>query len=319
MLQDLEVREYWNRVVRLAQPLIVQEPAGQPGLRRSPGGGEKVTSFLGVPLQYAGKTVGMIGLANKEEGFDLTDQKAMESLSMAFMENLNHKRTEELVHALSQELLKAQEVERKRLSFALHDNLAQDLASLKIGLDILLEEQGDTPVATRQRVSELSRMVQRSITVVRDMAYDLHPAGLEELGLVKTVRLYCEDFSNRTGREVEFSSVGLEAIALDSDTQIALYRLIQESLTNIQKHTDTGPVTIRLTASFPHIMLCIEDQGKGFDVDKRLVAALGEKRMGLWSMRQRVAHLRGELKIESHPTLGTKIVVKVPCIGASDG
>jgi len=162
-------------------------------------------------------------------------------------------------------------------------------------------------------------MVQRSITVVRNMAYDLRPAGLEELGLVQTVRLYCEDFSQRTGREVEFSSVGLEAIELNSDTEIVLYRLIQESLTNIQKHTDAGQVTIRLTASFPHIILRIEDQGKGFDVDSRLVAALGEKRMGLWSMRQRVAHLRGELKIESNPTQGTKIMVKVPCMETFDG
>jgi PAS domain S-box-containing protein len=318
-LQDLEVWELWGRVIREGQSLIVKKPVSQPGLPRNPDDGEKVASFLGVPLQYAGKVLGMIGLANKEEGFDLGDQKALESLGMAFVEILNHKRSEELVHALSQELLKAQEVERKRLSFDLHDSLAQDLAALKIGLDMLLEEQEEIPVERRQRVAELSKMVQRDIMVVRNMAYDLHPAGLRELGLVQTVRLYCEDFSIRTGRQVEFFSVGLDAVELDSDSEIALYRLIQESLTNIQKHTDTGQVTIRLTASFPHITLRIEDQGKGFDVEKRLVAALGEKRMGLWSMQQRVAHLKGELKIESHPAQGTTIMVRFPCEETSHG
>jgi signal transduction histidine kinase len=162
-------------------------------------------------------------------------------------------------------------------------------------------------------------MVQRSITAVRNIAHDLYPASLEQLGLVRTLRRCCEDFSKRTGHEVHFASVGLEAIELDFDTKIALYRLIQESLNNIQKHADATRVTIKLAASFPHIMLRIEDNGKGFDVEKRLDAALRERRMGVWSMRQRVAHLRGELEIQSRPTQGTKIQVKVPYAEKSDG
>ena len=106
---------------------------------------------------------------------------------------------------------------------------------------------------------------------------------------------------------------------MDFDTGIALYRLIQEGLNNIQKHAAASHVTIRLAASFPHIMLRIEDNGKGFDVEKRLDEALRERRMGLWSMRQRVAHLRGEVEIVSRPMQGVKIQVKVPYKEKSDG
>jgi len=319
VIQDLEVRGYWDRAIKEARSFIVKDTPGQTDRGGNPGGRSKVTSFLGVPLQYAGETFGMLGLANRESGYDLADQEAVENLSMAFMETLNSKRTEEQVRLLSQELLKAQEIERKRLSCDLHDNLAQDLAALKIGLHILLDDQPGIPVEKRGIVSDLSRMVQRTIMVVRNMAHDLYPASLEQLGLVRTVRRYCEDFSKRTGHEVEFASVGLEAAELDFDTGIALYRLIQESLNNIQKHAAASHVTIRLAASFPHIMLRIEDNGKGFDIEKRLDAALRERRMGVWSMRQRVAHLRGELEIESRPMQGTKIQVRVPYMEKSDG
>jgi PAS domain S-box-containing protein len=318
-IQDLEARGYWDRASREAQSFIVQDVAGQPDGVGNPGGRPEVTSFLGVPLRYAGQTFGIIGLANKESPYDLADQEAVENLGMAFMETWNRKRTEEHVRMLSQELLKTQEIERKRLACDLHDNLAQDLAALKIGLHIFLDDQASIPVANRERVSELSKMAQRSIMVVRNMAHDLYPASLEQLGLVRTVRRYCKDFSKRTGHEVDFASVGLEAAELDFDTGIALYRLIQESLNNIEKHAAASQVTIRMAASFPNIMLRIEDNGKGFDIEKRLDAALRERRMGVWSMRQRVAHLRGELEIESRPMQGTKIQIRVPYMEKSDG
>jgi PAS domain S-box-containing protein len=319
VIQDPEVRGYWDRAIREGQSFIVQDVVGQPDRGGNPDGRPKGTSLLGVALQDAGKTFGIIGLANKESGYDVADRQAVENLGMAFMETLNRKRTEEHARMLSQELLKTQEMERKQLACDLHDNLAQDLAALKIGLHIFLDDQPGNPVENRGRASELSGTVQRIIMAVRNIAHELYPASLEQLGLVMTLRRYCEEFSKRTGHEVDFASVGLEAIELDFDTKIALYRLIQESLNNIRKHADASQVTIRLAASYPHIMLRIEDNGKGFEVEKRLDAALRERRMGLWSMRQRVAHLRGELEIESRPTKGTKIQVRVPYMEKSDG
>lgn len=229
------------------------------------------------------------------------------------------KRAEEHIHTLSQELIKAEENERQRLSRDLHDRLAQDLSSLKIGLDTLFDDQQDISVEKKQKVSELSKMVQRTIMDVRNLAYDLRPASLDQLGLVETVFHYCEDFSMRNALKVEFYSVGLDNTSLDFDTEITLYRLVQEGLNNIRKHAEASHVVVRLSASFPHIILRIEDNGNGFNVEERLDAALREQCMGLLIMGERAVLLNGKMKIESSPNQGTKILVEVPYKGKRIG
>jgi PAS domain S-box-containing protein len=229
------------------------------------------------------------------------------------------KQTEKHVRRLSQEVIKAQEVARQRIAADLHDRLAQDLASLKVGLDTLYGGQPDTEDERRQKVAELSRLLEHTLMAVRDKAYDLHPPSLKEFGLAYTVQRYCEEFAGKNSLKVDFFSLGMDDLELDFDTEIALYRLVQEGLTNIRKHADASQVIVRLSASFSHIMLHIEDNGKGFEVNNRLAAALDERRMGIWSMEQRVAFLNGEMKIESGRMHGTKILVKVPHMDETNG
>jgi signal transduction histidine kinase len=229
------------------------------------------------------------------------------------------KRAEKRIRMLAQELISAQEVERQRLAADLHDNLAQDLAALRIGLGSLFADQAETSAERRQRIGELSALLEHSIMAVRDMAYGLHPSSLEEFGLVYATRQYCEEFAGKNSVTVDFFSVGMEDLKLDFETEITFYRLIQEGLTNINKHADASHVSVRLSASFSHIMLHIEDNGKGFAVNERLKAALSERRMGIWGMEQRVAFLNGEMKIESRPMHGTKILIKVPYMDKNNG
>jgi PAS domain S-box-containing protein len=229
------------------------------------------------------------------------------------------KRAEERIRMLAQELISAQEIERQRLAADLHDNLAQDLAALRIGLESLYADEKDTSAETRPRVRELSALLEHSIMAVRDMAYGLHPSSLEEFGLVYAAREYCEEFAGKNDVTVDFFSVGVEDLELDFETEITFYRLIQEGLANINKHADASHINVRLSASFSHILLHIEDNGKGFDVRERLKAALGERRMGIWGMEQRVAFLNGEMKIESRRLHGTKVLIKVPYKDKSNG
>ena len=224
----------------------------------------------------------------------------------------DRKRAEERIRSLNQQLIKTQEIERQRLSCDLHDNLAQDLSTLKIRLDTLFDDQPDISAEKRKKVFELSTMVKRAIMGVRNLAYDLHPTSLNQLGMVQTLNRYCQEFSERNGLDVDFSSVGLDSTKLDFDTEIALYRLIQEGLSNIQKHAGASHVSVRLVTSHPHIILRIEDNGKGFMLKRRLKGALEEKRMGIQSMGQRVALLNGKIEIKSRPGRGTRIVVEVP-------
>jgi len=214
--------------------------------------------------------------------------------------------------------MKAHEDERQMISRELHDRIGQDLSMLKIGCDTLFDDHPEVHPGMRQKISKLTKILHGSIMAVRDLAYDLRPPSLDQLGLARTIFQYCEDFSEKTGLSVDFNSAGMDDLRLDFDTEINLYRLVQEGLININKHADARQATIRLVASFPNIILRIEDNGKGFNVRDRLVAVSNEKRMGLRSMEERVGLLEGKMRIQSRPTEGTKIFIEVPCKKKND-
>ena len=224
----------------------------------------------------------------------------------------DQKRAEEHINILTQELMRTQESERQRISRDLHDQVAQELSAVKIGCETLFDHQPEIPPEIRQRVSELSRTLQESIKAVRDVSYDLRPPALDEMGLVEMLVQYCNDFSENNGINVDFHSAGMKKLKLDFDTEINLYRLIQEGLTNIKKHADADHVTIKLVAAFPDIILRIKDNGKGFNVQKRMATLTKEKRMGIHSMVQRAKLLHGEMEIQSRPMQGTKISITLP-------
>ena len=223
-----------------------------------------------------------------------------------------HKQDEKQIRLLSQQLIRAQEIERQMISRELHDSIAQDLSVIKISFDTIAYNHQEVSDEIRQMFLEYSKTLQNSIIAVRDMAYDLRPPGLDQLGIIQTIFQYCEDFSKKTGLNADFSSAGMEDLMLDADMKINLYRLVQEGLINIRKHAEARHVTIRLAAAFPNIILRIKDDGKGFDVKSRLISAQDEKRMGLRSMEERVGLLGGEMNIKSSPTKGTSIFIKFP-------
>jgi two-component system, NarL family, sensor kinase len=129
---------------------------------------------------------------------------------------------------------------------------------------------------------------------------------------VEALQEYCDEYSKRQGIEVEFVTAGVVGLRLDPDTRITLYRLVQESLNNVKKHAAASKVDIRLVASFPSIILRIEDNGQGFDVSDRMNAVRNGRCMGLQGMQERVALLGGTIRIESRPMEGTRIRIEVP-------
>jgi PAS domain S-box-containing protein len=223
------------------------------------------------------------------------------------------KRSETLIRQLSQQLLKAQETERQMISCELHDRVAQDLSAAKIEFDMLLKNRSELDFATKEKLREISNRLQKAINAIRDLSYDLQPPILAEMGLLKALEVYCEEFSSQFGRNVDFQSAGLNLFKLDPDTEIHIYRLVQEGLNNIRKHADSEKAIVRLVGVFPNIILRIEDTGKGFDVKARELALDGEKRMGLRSMKERINLLGGQMTIQSRPMQGTKIYIKIPC------
>ncbi len=224
------------------------------------------------------------------------------------------KRAEQDVHILTQKLIKAQEDERHRISRELHDRVAQDLSISKIGCDLLLDNDPPLTPEVSQKVSAISSTLNSTILAVRDLAYDLRPPGLDDLGLIETVYQYCEDFSEKSGIGVDFNFAGIDNVRLSLEDETNLFRLVQECLNNVWKHADATHVKIRLMGAFPNVILRIKDNGIGFDVNRRSVDAEDEKRMGLRSMKERAGLIQGELSIQSKQGEGTIITVKFPYV-----
>ena len=232
---------------------------------------------------------------------------------IAYLKDITERKLmEQHIRVLPQKLLRVQESERERIGRYLHDQVAQDLSTAKIACETLFDNQPRVSHEIRRKVSDLAELLQGGIEAVRNLAYDLRPPSLDQLGLVRTIFQHCHDFMARQGIKVDFYTAGLDNLKLDSDTEINLYRLIQEALTNVKRHAHARHVSLRIVASFPNIVMCIEDDGKGFDTKERLKQALNEKRLGLRSMQERVNLLGGKMRIQSRIMKGTKISIEIP-------
>lgn len=224
----------------------------------------------------------------------------------------SRKLAQEQIRSLNHELMNIQEKERKRIALDLHDDVAQDLASLLISCETFFDKHQDIPSDLIHKMKHVSQILKRSLNFIRDLSYELRPPGLDQLGLITTLSRYCDDFSDKNGIQVDFYSVGMGAFAFDPETEINIYRLVQEALNNVKKHALAKHVTIKFTASVPDIFIRIMDNGLGFNVDDRLMFAINEKRMGIHSMNERVNFMGGKFKIISQPDQGTSILVTIP-------
>jgi two-component system, NarL family, sensor kinase len=257
----------------------------------------------------------------KEEGY------LLETIAKTLSVIVEHKQAEKKLREseqnlryLASQLLTAQEQEKQKISLELHDTVAQELATLKIDLENLQLYLPEKPVEEfSSRISQLLQKLQRTLSSIRTLAYDLRPPDLEHFGLVQAIKTHCEEFTARTGVKVDFMAAGIEAGHLDDDAAINLYRIIQEGLTNVWRHSQAVNVNIRLVASFPKIILRLEDDGRGFDVMEQEASRHGDKHLGLLGMRERVALLKGNIKIESQLEKGTKISIEIPWKGEDLG
>jgi len=244
--------------------------------------------------------------------FPILRENAMPLVGVISVDISARRRAEEHVRILNQQLIKTQENERQKLARDLHDVIGQDLSALKFGLECLFQDFPEIPEGLRARAVGLSATLRTAHQNVRDLAHQLGASGLAHLGLASAAGDLCERFAAQNNIEVAFTALGMENNELVFDVKINLYRILQESLNNVLKHAEASTVVVRLVRSFPNIIMRVEDNGRGFDVEERLATGLAEQRMGLRSMEERVALLQGRMKIDSQPGRGTRILVEVP-------
>jgi two-component system sensor histidine kinase UhpB len=222
----------------------------------------------------------------------------------------------EEMRRLAASLQAAREEERAYLARELHDELAQLFAGMKIAVKRLAKVGGDDP-ALRLRCEEVAGLTDEAVAAMRRLATNLRPGILDDLGLVEAIRWQCEDFQRRYGIEARFDA-GAEMPEAAPEAALALFRVLQEALTNVAKHARAASVLVRLQVRDGHLELEVRDDGCGFDADH---AAEGPG-LGIVGMRERIRMIGGELTIgaaESTTGRGTAVLARLPIDNLSRG
>jgi signal transduction histidine kinase len=257
-----------------------------------------------VPLVAQDRAIGVVFAADKEgrdPRFTDDDLRLAEVFASraAVAVDLSQRVSRDVVRTM----MEAQEVERRRLARELHDETGQALTSILLGLKAI-EESGE-PEAIRAAVGELRERVVTTLQDVRRLAVELRPKVLDDFGLLSALERLAETFQDATGIQVELEAT-LTA-RLPSEVETALYRVVQEAMTNVVKHAGATRVSVLLTRRDGAVAVVVEDDGRGFDP-----TVSDDNGIGLIGMRERIELLGGRLRIESAEGSGTTIVAEVP-------
>jgi PAS domain S-box-containing protein len=230
---------------------------------------------------------------------DVTERKRAE-------EELKNSRQQ--LRDLSTRLQTIVEEQRMRISREVHDELGQQLTILKMELSFLKERLPENLEPLRMRTEEMSKLVDTTIQTVRKISAELRPGVLDDLGLTAAIEWQIQEFQSRTGMQCFFTSHP-EEIALDPDRSTAVFRIFQETLTNIIRHAGAGVVKVRLEKIEDHLLLQVSDNGRGISEDQ----LANSKSLGLLGMRERALLWGGIVQICGAPEKGTTVTVKIPC------
>jgi signal transduction histidine kinase len=273
-----------------------------------------VRSFAAVPLTQQGQTVGLIALLSDLVGFfpEESMQRLRAFAAHADLVLRNARLFEEMregrerLQALSRRLVGVQEDERRAVARELHDEAGQALTSLRVQVE-LLDRRADDPDAVRGGTAQLKAAIEQVMGNLHRLAMDLRPASLDHLGLEAALRQHCEAIRATHGLSVQMEAPHWTG-RLAPETEVALYRIVQEALNNVVRHAQASQVDVILERRDGRVIAVIEDNGQGFDPQ----APRSREQLGLLGMRERAEALGGTLLIESTPGLGATIRVEVP-------
>lgn len=228
----------------------------------------------------------------------------------SFFDITERKRAEVIRQHLLGKVMSVQEEERRRIARELHDETGQSLTSLLVGLRSL--EEMPSAEAMRARVAELREIAAQALSEVKRLALGLRPSVLDDLGLEAALRRSAGEFTQAHGIPVDMYANGLDDHRLPAPVESALYRIVQEALTNVAKHAAATWVSVLLRSTPSDVRVIIEDNGCGFDADSVVQSGPAGERLGLHGMRERAMLLNGSIKVESAPGRGTAIYVRIP-------
>lgn len=271
-----------------------------------------VLQFAFQPLMHLGKIMRRVQAGERTMRAPLTgtDPQA-DQLAQTF--NMMLEAIDESSRQRASQIINAQEEERKRIARELHDETSQVLTSLLISLAVL--EESIESAEARQRISDTRALAHQTLRAIRSLSIDLRPSALDDLGLLPALRWYLKEYQQKCSIEVDFHATGLKD-RLPTEMETALYRIVQECLTNTARHSHARKATVTLKEEASAVYGTIIDDGDGFDYAALLKIPSQERGMGrglgLTGMRERAVLLSGELEIHTAPGQGTRVEVRIP-------
>ncbi|MBW6474741.1 MAG: PAS domain S-box protein [Anaerolineaceae bacterium] len=214
------------------------------------------------------------------------------------------KTSQENLQELSHQLVRVHEEERRNLARELHDEIGQYLTALKLRLS----NNNNVKTINMEQLEQAQALVNELINKVRKMSLDLRPSMLDDLGLKPALDWYLERYTQQTGIQVDFDPQELEQKRFSSEVEITIFRIVQESLTNVARHAGVKKVYVQLVAFQDTLELMIEDEGIGFALEEQKAGSSS----GLTGMSERTRLLQGEMEIQTMPGKGTRILVRLP-------
>ncbi|MED4354484.1 HAMP domain-containing protein [Schinkia azotoformans] len=272
--------------------------------------------FTTLPLIINNKKIGAIQICSQDnlnEYLVHIIHSITRQISM-LLENVHlwHelKKKEEIRVRLLEKVISVQEDERKRIARELHDETSHSLSSILLGLKIVQESKIEQD--RLDHLEQLRNLVQQTMKEVHNLAWQLRPTILDKFGLTVALERYIEEYQENNNLDVDFVINGLGNERLKSEVETAIFRVIQEALTNIAKYAKAAFVSIILIVKEHQISIVIEDDGVGFEAEKVLSRTPSQQNLGLHGMMERINLLGGTLDIESTIGVGTTIFAKIP-------
>ena len=284
-----------------------------------------IKSALGTGMFFGKKLVGILSITSLKERKTFTPEETRLIQTMANqiavavenarLQQMVEKHAQELKNLYS-ELLNAQESERGKIARELHDQVGQMLQAMKMNLDWVQQALTSKPEKLEKIqdwLSDTEELLAQTIEDIRNLTFDLRPSMLDDFGLIPALRSYVENFSRRSNLKVSLKT-GDKEYRFPPEVVIALYRIIQEALTNVAKHAKASLASVSVSQRGSTAVLSVRDNGVGFDSDKWLSVPKG---MGLLNIKERVDMLGGSFEIISRPRKGTKLNIQIPFSGGA--
>jgi len=233
------------------------------------------------------------------------------TIGMVVTDLTESRRNEEMLRTLTHRVVQAQEAERGRVALELHDHITQLLCGILVRSQTLADQLPAREALAKTEAIKLRALLGVAADEVERISRNLRPGVLDQLGLVEVLRVTSTEFARRTGVSVKLGCAPLAA-RLPAGTELALYRILQEALNNVERHARARQVTVQLKKSGGFVQLIIKDDGSGFDPDRITASRKIKGGLGLLSMRERAAYVGGVFKVKSARGAGTVIEVRIP-------